>query len=367
MNLPYSEKLDIQHFSRLFDNMSECYKLFWFQAIVDEVVVGKETATFETIIDSMIADAWYMVSEYRLNLGPNDTLEGLVHYAFSISGLKSNEKKENILNYLKNSNDPELIRQKRILTLNVPYRLQAPFMPLFKGNDWNAGTKELALRINQHDRLMYYFEAIQGLQSTLRFSPEWCAYICENQEIVRGWIRYNLINYLQRRNPSVPGVASKIDPPEARNLEKVKKLWKAIVVTRPVHDIYGDILLAPNDLSIDHFVPWSYVAHDELWNLSPTTKSINSSKSNSLPEWDLYFEKLGIIEFNAYETICRYDEIRDIFEKCASDHINDPGIKQKLYCPGLDRETFSNRLKEIVEPVYRAAEKMGFGQWRFTA
>ncbi|MBE5919975.1 MAG: hypothetical protein E7272_09045 [Pseudobutyrivibrio ruminis] len=25
------------------------------------------------------------------------------------------------------------------------------------------------------------------------------------------------------------------------------------------------------DISIDHFVPWSYVAHDEMWNLNPTT------------------------------------------------------------------------------------------------
>lgn len=33
MQLPYTDVLDIAHFSRLFDNKSECYKLFWFQAI----------------------------------------------------------------------------------------------------------------------------------------------------------------------------------------------------------------------------------------------------------------------------------------------------------------------------------------------
>ena len=30
MQLPHSDILDIAHFSRLFDNKSECYKLFWF-------------------------------------------------------------------------------------------------------------------------------------------------------------------------------------------------------------------------------------------------------------------------------------------------------------------------------------------------
>ena len=58
-------------------------------------------------------------------------------------------------------------------------------------------------------------------------------------------------------------------------------------------------MLTDKDISIDHFVPWSYVAHDEFWNLSPTTRSINSSKSNNLPKWDIYFPKLSELQFKA--------------------------------------------------------------------
>ncbi len=36
MQLPYSDGLDIAYFPRLFDNKSECYKLFWFQVIARE-------------------------------------------------------------------------------------------------------------------------------------------------------------------------------------------------------------------------------------------------------------------------------------------------------------------------------------------
>ena len=74
MNLPSQENLDTVHLQRLFDNMSECYKLFWFQAIVEEVYAGKRTLQYNDLINNMIADAWYMVTEYRLNLGPADTL-----------------------------------------------------------------------------------------------------------------------------------------------------------------------------------------------------------------------------------------------------------------------------------------------------
>ena len=131
MNLPQYKNLDTQHLQRLFDNMSECYKLFWFQAIVDAVVEGNEIITYDDLVNDMIANAWYMVSEYKLNLGPADTLESLVHYAYKISGLKSSEKKEVIIETIKGLNDKELNRRKRTLTYNVPYRLQAPFLSDF--------------------------------------------------------------------------------------------------------------------------------------------------------------------------------------------------------------------------------------------
>ena len=46
MKLPYSEELNIENFSRLFDNTSECYKFFWFKAIVGKAVEGKQKITY---------------------------------------------------------------------------------------------------------------------------------------------------------------------------------------------------------------------------------------------------------------------------------------------------------------------------------
>ena len=125
MQLPHSDDLEVQYLSRLFDNTSECYKFFWFQAIVMKVLEGKSTFTYEELIDEMIADAWYMVTEYHLNLGPKDTHERLVHNISTISNMKPSEKKEVVIDYLKNCKDAELKKQKRTLTKNVPYRLQA--------------------------------------------------------------------------------------------------------------------------------------------------------------------------------------------------------------------------------------------------
>ena len=57
MNLPYSDKLNIAALSRLFDNKAECYKLFWFQAVLEKVCAGELDIPYEGLIDEMIADA----------------------------------------------------------------------------------------------------------------------------------------------------------------------------------------------------------------------------------------------------------------------------------------------------------------------
>ena len=365
MELPYSEKLNIQYLSRLFDNKSECYKLFWFEAIVHKVGAGKEQIFYDELINEMIVSAWYMVSEYHLNLGPSDTLEALVKKAYVISGLKASEERNKILEFLSTCEDKEINKMKRVLTYNVPYRLQAPFLEKVKGKtEWNVSEKKLAEKINQEERLIYYFDGISGMQSSIRVQREWCEYITANQEILKGWIEYNKIMYLQRRNPGVPGIPNKLYPEQERDLQNVKKYWKAIVSVKPIIEIYGENEMTQKDtLSIDHFIPWSYVAHDELWNLSPTTRNINSKKSNNLPNWDKYFKSLSEIQYEAYQMTWKYEHVHKEFERCLNNNVNSEDVKRKLYRKDIGKAEFIGVLEEIMYPVYQEAKRMGFREW----
>ena len=364
MKLPSYHNLDTMHLQRLFDNMSECYKLFWFKAIIDSVAAGKTLLRYEDLIDNMIADAWYMVTEYKLNLGPKDNLEFAVLEAYKISGLKSNEKRDVVIETIKKLNDKNLKKKKLVLTYNVPYRLQAPFLSFESGKSWDGPKLKLAERINAHDGLVYNFRDINGLNSLIEVDEVWAKYIQKNYEIISGWIQYNMIIYLQRRNPNVPGISSKLFPPQERNLAKVNKLWKAILEVAPIHEIYKGIEMTSKDFSIDHFVPWSYVAHDELWNLSPTTRSINSSKSNNLPDWETYFPMLQELEYTAYITAYDFPKIQKLYNDCLKEHVNSEDIRYKLYRPSIPREEFYFNLEGIVRPVYEAARNMGFNSWR---
>ena len=365
MQLPKSEQLNIASLTRLFDNKSECYKLFWFQAILDHICRGQQEISFEELIDEMIANAWYMVTEYHLNLGPRDTLEKAVNYISLTTGMLPTVKQQEILDWLKTCTDPVVNKYKRDLTLNVPYRLQAPFFEDFNSKTWNCGTKELSERINHQSHLMYYFVAISGLNTRIRVVREWMDYFRENQEILRGWTQYNMILYLQRRNPSVPGISDKLYPPQMKKLKKVIKYWKLLSSLSPIHEIFGDNLIDPDNISIDHFVPWSYVAHDEFWNLHPTTRPINSSKSNHLPDWGLYFKPFTELEYHSYQMIWQYGAVQNEFRKCAKEHLNSPEIEYRLYREGLTEKEFKSQLLDIVQPIYQSAKTCGFSNWKY--
>ena len=365
MNLPNYKNLDIEHFQHLFDNKSESYKLFWFRAVVDSIMEDKLEVSYDELINHMIADAWYMVNEYKLNLGPKDTLELLVRHSQGTTGLRSAEKAEKIISALSsNSKDKKQLEYKQTLTYNVPYRLQAPLMPYLKGDGWNGSKQALAGRINSYDALIYSFSKIDGLNSVICINKDWADYIKANYYIISGWIEYNMIDYLQRRNPDVPGISNKLFPPQERNLTKVKKYWKGIIELSNVHEIYSDSLMDTSEISIDHFIPWSYVTHDELWNLSPTKKSINSSKSNGLPDWDIYFSKLCELEYSAYVLANSNDAVHALQEDCLKEHINNDEVKQRLYLSrDLSREQYTNILEGIIHPVYIGAENLGFEKW----
>lgn len=369
MQLPYSDELNIGYLSRLFDNTTNCYKFFWFQAILRKLDGTHGRFTFDELINEMIADAWYMVTEYHLRLGPlgiTDNLEEIVKYIHEYYGFMSSEKREKIIEFLQGTEDKKIAKYKSDLTLNVPYRLQVPFYDEITIDQslWKGSKQKLTDEINRQRRLIYYFERISGLGTMIEVDALWADYLLRHKEILKGWTQLKLIQYLQNKNPSVPGISDKIEAPGHRDIDRVRKYWKLIIlIDSGIRDIYGAVSLADENISVDHFVPWQYVAHDELWNLHPTTRSINSSKSNSLPSWSMYFPALGELEYRAYELMNQNEAVAQEFQKIAPYHLNNQEIRNQLYEKGLDKISFIERLEHVIKPVYESAQMLGFQEW----
>ena len=366
MELPCSDSLNTAGLAAVFDSTAESYKFFWFGAILERIIKGEETVRFSSLVNDMIAAAWYMVSEYHLSLGPADTMEKLILELQGISLLKSSDPVNVITDYLENCGSALLKKRKLTLINEVPYRLQSTMVSL-TAKEWQKGSRERIRLINAHEGLIYTFSEFRGLDTEVRFDAKWASYIRKNAPFLKGWYRYRLIDYLQRRNPDVPGIPMKLSPPQQRKLSDVASFWRTVMEIHPVRDIYSGEVLSGDDISIDHFIPWSYTASDEFWNLDPTSKSINSSKGNFLPEWDTYFPALCALEYGVYSIIHSKPQVRDCFEKAAGNHFSSLSLKAKLFGNrNLSRETFSRILsEEAAMPLYNAAERCGFLRWKY--
>ena len=374
-HLKYKYELNIDSFIHMLDDTTECYKFYWLDALLKLFSLGKTEIVFDDLINQMIADAWYSVVEYHLHLGPKNasgkimnSLERAVIKLSQLTNIPNDADRDTIILAVK-ENDRELHGEKDQLTKNVPYRMLSPFMHEVKGNDriWDQKKRLIAYieQLNKKECIPYQITNGAGLKKRVVINEEWQDFFMDNFVTISGWIEVKKVRYLQGRNPGVPGIIYKLVPEnnKQRKLRYVRNLWNTIIETKPVYDIYSEKLLGLNDFDIDHFVPWSFVANDELWNLLPMDRSLNSSKSNNLPQWK-YFELFAKNQYMMYESAKSSEKIMDKFKKCQRDNLVMPWSMEELYIAENDREAFIKVLEEKLHPVYDSARIQGYEIWR---
>ena len=84
---------------------------------------------------------------------------------------------------------------------------------------------------------MYYFAALNAHSTQIMIQADWAKYITKNQEIIKEWLEYNMILYIQKHNLGVLKIADKLYPLQERKLEKIKKYWKLILTLELVREI----------------------------------------------------------------------------------------------------------------------------------
>lgn len=374
-HLKYKNELNIDSFIHMLDDTTECYKFYWLDALLKLFSLGKTEIVFDDLINQMIADAWYSVVEYHLHLGPKNasgkimnSLERAVIKLSQLTNIPNDADRDTIILAVK-ENDRELHGEKDQLTKNVPYRMLSSFMHEIKGNDrkWDQKKRLIAYieQLNKKECIPYQITDGAGLKKRVVINEEWQDFFMDNFVTISGWIEVKKVRYLQGRNPGVPGIIYKLVPEnnKQRKLRYVRNLWNTIIETKPVYDIYSENLLGLNDFDIDHFVPWSFVANDELWNLLPMDSSLNSSKSNNLPQWK-YFELFAKNQYMMYESAKSSEKIMDKFKKCQRDNLVMPWSMEELYIAENDREAFIKVLEEKLHPVYDSARIQGYDIWR---
>lgn len=373
----YYNRLDIEGFSQMMKDPSYCYKFYWLEAIVNLISEDATETTFDEIIDEMIANAWYSVREFHIHLSGmqsdgnvRDGLERAIIYLSELSQLPANASKVEIKNEIKKYNT-DLKKYKEQLTNMVPYRALAGFFRKSEEQaDWGSIVR-LTSYIQHIDQsitpLPYTLGTGSKLKKEVYFNTSWIRMIQDNTVSILGWIQYEKVKWLQNNNPEVPGLVYKLAPMDEkmRKLNKVRKLWDGVLESGKVRDVFTDQPVVPKQYDVDHFIPWSFVMNDELWNLMPMVSSLNSSKSNKLPKWNPFFNRFAANQYMLYETIHQKDGIYRLFEACYKDNLHSIWAGQELYRKGNSREEFYNILLKNMRPVYDSARRQGYEIWEW--
>ena len=360
LDLPSSESLDISALSRMFDKTTNSYKYIFLLSLLDilnrRFFSGVESISFKELIIEMLANSWYPYSFFKLSFGSQDMIPSQIdklNLDVGKIGIKGDYTGKEYLR--------SLIATKELdysLMDYVPFRINTAFFrqELRRMLDYKVNPTVIELSRLHFDTRKPLLKYGDDNRSVI-VHPEWINYFKVNYRIIRGWISWEWLQYMQKCNPSVPAISNKLFAPAQRDsLKNQTTYWKTILEHQELFCIYSNKSLSLDNLSLDHYLPWSFVTHDLLWNLIPTSREVNSSKSDNLPSND-YFYSFVIIQHQGL-TVSHTNMTKKAWDRYIETYIAELRITDKMDL--LELEKLQNAYESIVLPQINIAISHGF-------
>lgn len=369
--LPGQEGLNIAALSGLFRNTTNSYKFVFFLSLLELLKRRQFEAdrpyTYADITTEMLSMVWFAHTYFKLSFGAQDTI------AQKLDALELDfHASENLL-----AREQVALRQTiaasdlthalRLMDF-VPYRLQIPFLePQLRNVDKGAwmvferAMPRITNRCFETARPLYRYDSDEWKDCTaIHWHPDWVRYLERHFSIIWGWASWHWLQYMQRRNPTTPGLSNKLFAPSKRaSLSKQSQYWREILSTDKGADlrcIYTGEPLGADDFALDHYLPWSFVAHDQLWNLIPAPPSVNASKSNNIPSGD-HLQEFVDLQYDGLKIAQRIFSPRQ-FNTFTDDYIADLNLPTTDAL--LNYGVLSEAYARTMEPLVTLAVNQGF-------
>lgn len=376
-SLPSSEQVNVAALTRIFADTTNSYKYLFFLSLLDilnrrhfEVL---SPISFQEMIVEMLANAWFPHTFFKLSFGSQDQIANkLDSLALAVEEpivCFKDTGKTLLRKAIASQNLQDVVTHLRRY---VPFRLIIPFVEAElvgvsrgKGNQLDVAMPGIADRCFETNKPLYRFDSTQYKDCQgIIIHPDWASYLEKHYTIVRGWAAWEWLGYMQKRNPSTPAIANKLFMPVKRDslLGKQREYWKLVMRSQELRCVYSGKVIDPNRFSLDHYLPWSFVAHDQLWNLTPTLPEVNSAKSNCLPADD-YFNQFVMLQFTGL-TATRQAMTQAKWEKQVESYIVDLGVGK--WDSLLNLELLMAAYGQAVRPLASLAASQGFRvDWHF--
>ena len=359
MKLPDSTNLPIKYLAAVFNKTTNSYKFYWFLVILENVKSGKTKINIDSLIIDMIGEIWYPINYFKLSFGRQDQFEKSVIQLQEKFNYPKDINKYDLIDQIKQNKEINEIKQlTHKLSRWVPQRFLRPwFSDELRGMKDQFVDKAIKEKANR-DYLKLNYSSLYRFtdENNIEISPVWKDYLVINLKILRGYAYWHLISYLQKRNPNTTNIPVKLFPPGQRQLTNARKFWDLYISSKnQIQCIYSDQSIVKNKYSIDHFLPWSFTAHDLLWNLVPTTKEVNSSKSDNLPA-ENYLNDFVTLQFDAFHTISNiiseHSKLLEDYSILFNKTLHEISV--------MEQDEFTSRMFDNIKPQLQIAKNMGF-------
>lgn len=284
------KRVDLGTFSGIFADTTNSYKFLFFLALLD-IAEGKrdeEPVPFIDLVAGMLYWAWYPHTQHRLSFGSRDQVAKVLDAFINAAGddLQPSEARQKITQFLEDN--PQLVRE---IARYVPSRFVRPFAgeELVSMPDWKVdrAVREKSASYLYRDRFPYAVS-----DKDLTFNRYWLHYMQTHCAILRSWVSWHWSRYMQKMNPFVPAIPHKLHPLLKRDAinSADRRDWKGFVENVGLRCIFSGNAIVPAEMHLDHFLPWKFVVHNELWNLIPIDRIENSVKSDKIPAMNHFLE-----------------------------------------------------------------------------
>lgn len=353
MHIPQSSSLSTSAMNRVFSKTTATYKFYWLLSLLDlHVKSHRDRVLAIDVAARMVAYAWYPIEYFKLSFGKADSMSTIIPEVAMLTGItvddKLEDKSEMIMQAV--TYDKQVRTKVKILLNKVPFRFQTPWID-------TSIDSEMKRRSQLFENDCLYSLTGSGESLTVNINPKWSEYLNTNYEILRDFAFWNLSIFLQSKNPNVPNITGKLIRPENREpLTKQKKFWNTVIeIGGPMHCIYTNKSLGVNDFDLDHFIPWSFVSHNQNWNLIPADGSFNSAKSDRIPDLDYYLPKMTRMQ---HQALCLYVPQSGKKDSVLDEYFALGVSPQDLMA--MSEEEFFNTYRKTFSPLSQMAVNMGF-------
>ncbi len=356
MMLPESSRVEVAKLAGVFSDTTNSYKFYWFLSILDSLREnGQPLISMRDLSLRMVANVWYPLDYFKLSFGKQD---GFKPIADDVSQLLTVDNRPTApglitqLNRALSAADLQRLTDRVAVLLRwVPFRFIRPFFEaeMHKVPEYQVN-KRIAELAAQSTKAPYRFAG-----NSIELHPAWVEYLQKHQGILRGFVFWHVVRFLQKHNPNVIGLSEKLEKPGARVLNAAGKFWKEYLAATPgLTCIYSGQQITAANLSLDHFLPWSYVAHDQLWNIIPAPKSVNSAKNDWLPSLPKYFNDYARLQYDGFQFHAArgHERLLEDYHVLFAGSLTD--IQQQPFA------WFQERLRELVAPQLQTARNLGF-------